>query len=256
MIVIRSVLFTAFFIIFTGISLPAMAICTMFPRPWIHWVVFQWARVLCRVLKGIVGLDFEVKGRQFIGDGPAIYAAKHQSAWDTFIYFLIFKDPSYVLKKELHRIPFWGMAADQYGAISVDRSGGASALKQMVADTKDRLQRGFSIIIFPEGTRSAPGNKLPYQPGVAAMYNAADVPVIPVAVNSGLFWGRRSMIKRPGLITLEFLPPIEPGLKRREFMQQLEITVEAATDRLIAEGVSRFPDTKANLVNADPRTDS
>lgn len=225
-----------------------MAVCTLFPRPALHAVVLFWSWTLCGVLKVIVGLEFEVRGRAHISQTPAIYAAKHQSAWDTFIYFMIFKDPSYVLKKELHRIPFWGMAANKYGAISVDRQGGASALKQLISETKDRLQRGFNIIIFPEGTRSAPGDKLPYQPGIAAMYGATDASVVPVAVNSGLFWGRRSIIKRSGKIIIEFLPPIAGGLKRREFMAKLEDDIEAATDRLVAEGISLYPETQ-NAVN-------
>ncbi len=251
MIVIRSVLFTGFFIVFTGLSLAVMATMTLVPRPGLHCVVYGWSRTLCWVLKHFIGLDFEVRGRQFICDKPAIYAAKHQSAWDTFIYFMVFKNPSYVLKKELHRIPFWGMAANKYGAISVDRSGGASALKQLISDTKDRLQRGYDVVIFPEGTRSMPGRRQPYHPGIAAMYGAADVPVIPVAVNSGLFWGRRSLIKRPGVIILEFLPPIEPGLKRREFMTQLETAVESATDRLVAEAVTKFPGTQVMVAQPD-----
>ena len=129
MLFIKSLLFTIFFILFTGGSLAVMAFLTLFPRGGLRWVVYGWSRTLCRVLRSFVGLKFEVIGREYISDEPAIYAAKHQSAWDTFIYFMIFRNPSYVLKKELHRIPFWGMAANKYGAISVDRSGGASALK-------------------------------------------------------------------------------------------------------------------------------
>jgi len=253
MLFIKSLLFTGFFILFTGLSLSVMALCTLFPRPGLHWVVLTWSRTLCWVLDVFMGLKFEVRGRQYISETPAIYAAKHQSAWDTFIYFMIFSNPSYVLKKDLHRIPFWGMAANKYGAISVDRSGGASAIKQLIADTKDRLHRGFNVIIFPEGTRSAPGSKLPYHPGVAAMYGAVDKSVIPVAVNSGLFWGRRSLIKRPGTIVVEFLTPIEPGMKRRAFMEQLETTIEVATDKLVAEGIANFPETRAVLVEQKTR---
>jgi 1-acyl-sn-glycerol-3-phosphate acyltransferase len=224
-----------------------MAVSTLFPRPLIHWVVGCWSQILVYALRVIVRLEFEVLGREFIVDGAAVYAAKHQSAWDTFIYFLIFKNPSYILKKELHKVPFWGMAANKYGAISIDRSGGSSSLKQLINDTKERLSKNYSVIIFPEGTRSAPGSKIPYHPGIAALYLATDVPVIPVAVNSGLFWGRRSFIKRPGVITIEFLPPIDRGLKRRDFMEKLEATVEDATDRLIADAILKFPETKPTL---------
>lgn len=250
MLLIRSLIFTGFFIFFTGLSLAIMAVCTLFPRPGLHWVVSNWSRTLCWVLRVFMGLEYEVRGRQYVRDVPTIYAAKHQSAWDTFIYFMIFSNPSYVLKKELHRIPFWGMAANKYGAISVDRSGGASALKQLIADTKDRLQRGFNIVIFPEGTRSAPGSRVTYHPGIAAMYGATDAVVVPVAVNSGLFWGRRSILKRPGKIIIEFLPPMEPGLKRRDFMSQLEEKIETATNRLVEEGVARYPETKASLAES------
>ena len=244
MLVIRSALFTAFFMTFTSLSLTIMAVSTLFPRPFIHWVVSCWSQTLVYALKTVVRLEFEVIGSEFIVDGAAVYAAKHQSAWDTFIYFLIFKNPSYILKKELHKIPFWGMVANKYGAISVNRSGGASSLKQLINDTKDRLSKNYSVIIFPEGTRSKPGIKIPYHPGIAALYSATDVPVIPVAVNSGLFWGRRSFIKRPGVITIEFLPPIDRGLNRRDFMEKLELTVEVATDRLVAEAILKFPETK------------
>ena len=247
MLVIRSALFNTFFITFTAFSLATMAMSTLFPRPFIHWIVGCWSQTLVCALKVLVRLEFEVVGREFIIDGAALYAAKHQSAWDTFIYFLIFKNPSYILKKELHKIPFWGMAANKYGAISIDRSGGASSLKQLIKDTKNRLLQNYSVIIFPEGTRSAPGIKLPYHPGIAALYSATDVPVIPVAVNSGLFWGRHSFIKRPGVITIEFLPPIDRGLKRRDFMEKLESTVEAATDRLVVEAILKFPETKITL---------
>ena len=247
MLVIRSALFNTFFITFTAFSLAAMAMSTLFPRPFIHWIVGCWSQTLVCALKVLVRLEFEVVGREFIIDGAALYAAKHQSAWDTFIYFLIFKNPSYILKKELHKIPFWGMAANKYGAISIDRSGGASSLKQLIKDTKNRLLQNYSVVIFPEGTRSAPGIKMPYHSGIAALYSATDVPVIPVAVNSGLFWGRHSFIKRPGVITIEFLPPIDRGLKRRDFMEKLETTVEAATDRLVAEAILKFPETKITL---------
>ena len=241
MLVIRSALFTTFFIVFTAFSLVIMGFSTLFPRPFIHWVVGCWSRTLVGALKVFVRLEFEVIGREFIVDGAALYAAKHQSAWDTFIYFLILKNPSYVLKKELHKIPFWGMAANKYGAISVDRYGAASSLKQLINDTKDRLSQNYSVIIFPEGTRSKPGIKMPYHPGIAALYSTTEAPVIPVAVNSGLFWGRRSFIKRPGVITIEFLPPIDRGLKRHDFMAKLESTLELATNRLVAEATLKFP---------------
>jgi len=224
-----------------------MACLLIFPRGAMARVVDIWAWVLSFGLKLIVGLSFEVRGRENISDGPAIYAAKHQSAWDTFVYFLILKDPSYILKKELLSIPVWGWCAQKYGAVAVDRDGGGAALKKMIADVGDRLKRGMSIVIFPEGTRTRPGDRQPYHPGIAAIYGKLDLPVIPVALNSGLFWGRRDFAKRPGVITVEFLPPIAPGQRRREFMTTLESQVEGASDLLIEEAVSKYPGLSAAL---------
>jgi len=258
MVVVRSFLFNVFFFLWTALSVLVMAMLLPFDRAAMAKVVEIWAQILSKVLKVLVGLSFEVRGVENIVNGSAIYAAKHQSAWDTFVYFLILKDPSYVLKKELLSIPVWGWAARKYGAIAVDREGGGAALKKMVADAKDRIERKMTIVIFPEGTRSQPGARLPYHPGIAAVYGKVDVPVIPVAVNSGLFWGRRSFAKRPGVIAIEFLPALEKGLRRREFMAELESVVEAASDRLIEEAVSHDPRLSVTLAKpaTDPHSDS
>ncbi len=140
-------------------------------------------------------------------------------------------------------MPVWGWHARKCGAISVDREGGAGALKQMVRDVEDRLSKDRQVIIFPEGTRAEPGTRHPYQPGIAAVYARTTAPVVPVALNSGLFWGRRSFNKKPGVITIEFLEPMPQGLDRREFMAELENRIETATEALIAEARTRFPDT-------------
>jgi len=241
MTTIRSFVFNLFFFSWTALSVVVMALLLPFPRAAMAKIVSLWANVLSAALKILVGISFVVRGRENIVQGPAIYAAKHQSAWDTFVYFLILKDPSYVLKKELLSIPVWGWAARKYGAIAVDREGGGMALKKMVADAKDRVARDMPVVIFPEGTRASPRARQPYHPGVSAFYSRIDVPVIPVALNSGLFWGRRSFVKRPGVITIEFLPAMKTGLKRREFMAILETTIETASDRLIDEAVSASP---------------
>ena len=250
MVVVRSFLFNIFFFTWTALSVVVMALLLAFHRDAMAKVVDVWARILSMALKVIVGLSFEVRGRENIIDGPAIYAAKHQSAWDTFVYFLILKNPSYVLKKELLSIPVWGWAARKYGAIAVDRDGGGAALKKMIVDAKDRIERNMSIVIFPEGTRTQPGSRQPYHPGIAAIYGKVDVPVIPVALNSGLFWGRRNFAKRPGVISVEFLPAMDKGLRRREFMSELETRVETASDRLIEEAISG--DTRLSAALAKP----
>ena len=251
MSLIRSFVFNMFFFVWTALAVLVMAVLLPFPRRAMASIVDLWAWVLNGGLKVLVGLDFEVRGRENIIDGPAIYAAKHQSAWDTYVYFLILKDPCYILKKELLSIPVWGWCAIKYGAVAVDREGGGAALKKMLKEVANRIERGFNVVIFPEGTRTPPGSRQPYHPGVAAIYGKSDVPVVPVALNSGLFWGRRSFAKRAGTITVEFLPPIEKGLRRRQFMDVLETSVETASDRLIAEAVDRDPRLKSALVIPD-----
>jgi 1-acyl-sn-glycerol-3-phosphate acyltransferase len=140
--------------------------------------------------------------------------------------------PAYVLKRELLYLPLFGLYLLRAGMIPVDRRGRASALKRMLAAAKRRREEGRDLLIFPEGTRVAPGQHQAYQPGVAALYGHLDLPVVPVALNSGLFWGRRSFNKKPGTITLEFLPAIAPGLARKVFMAELETRLEGASRRL------------------------
>lgn len=254
MAVIRSFVFNIFFFSWTALAVIVMSVLIPFPRGALAKVVDWWARALSAGLAVIVGLRFEVRGAENIVDGSAIYAAKHQSAWDTYVYFLILKDPCYVLKKELLSIPVWGWCATKYGAIAVDRDGGGAALKKMLADVFNRIERGLNVVIFPEGTRTPPGTHQNYHPGIAAMYGKADVPVVPVALNSGLFWGRRSFAKNPGVITVEFLPAMAKGLRRKQFMTDLESTIEQASDRLIEEAITKDPRLKKFLVEPNDGT--
>ena len=199
-----------------------------------------WAQCVLALLKAIVGLDGKVRGLEHLPPGASIIAMKHQSAWDTLILPVVLGDPAVVLKRELLLVPFYGWYAARAGSIAIDRKGGAAALRHMVADARRAASLGRPVVIFPEGTRTAPGQRLAYQPGVAALYQALHVPVVPAAVNSGLFWGRRSFVKRRGQITLEFLPPIMPGLPRRELMAQLETRIEEATAALESEAAAGY----------------
>ncbi len=241
MIVFRSLLFNTLFLAYHLALVPALTALLPFPRSWSQCVARLWTQGVMVGLRLVIGLDVEVRGREHLPVGPCVIVSRHQSAWDTFIYYSLLSDPNYILKKELTDIPLWGWCALKCGAISVDRSGGAQALKKMVRDTEDRLARGSQVVIFPEGTRTPPGEHQEYQPGVAAIYARTKVPVVPVALNSGLFWGRHSFEKLPGVITVEFLPPMPPGLKRREFMEELRARIEGATDKLVAEARERFP---------------
>jgi len=194
-----------------------------------------WADAILRLCAAVAGLDYEVRGRGNLPRGPAIIAMKHQSAWDTFAVAVIFDDPAIVVKQELLWIPFYGWYLSKAGMISVDRKAGAQALRRLVAAGERAAAQGRPLVIFPEGTRTAPGTHRSYQPGVAALYRQLGLPLVPVAVNSGVFWGRRSFLKRPGRITVEILPPIPPGGERREVMAELERRIETATERLVRE---------------------
>lgn len=200
-----------------------------------------WAKMALWLLRPICGISQEIRGEHYKVNGPVIYAVKHQSAWETLVFWALFPRPVYVFKKELLAVPVLGQYLWRGGHICIDRKSGGEALKQMIAEAKERLAEGRPIVIYPEGTRTAPHVKGTYQPGVAALYSQLKVPVIPVALNSGLFWGKNSTAKTPGTVLLEFLPPIPAGLKSREFLAQLETAIETATERLVKEGEATPP---------------
>jgi 1-acyl-sn-glycerol-3-phosphate acyltransferase len=232
MIVLRAVLFyLAFFgggALFLTLALPAL----LLPRRVTIAVGEIWCRFVLAALRITCGISHEVRGRERIPDTPCIIAAKHQSAWDTFTLGTVLDDAAYVIKQELLRIPVYGLLMAKAAMVPVDRAGGARALRRMVKTARQRLAEGRNIVIFPEGTRTAPGERRTYHSGVAALYGQLGVPVVPVALNSGLYWPRRSFLKRPGHIVLEVLPPILPGLPRRDFMRRLESAIEEASARL------------------------
>jgi 1-acyl-sn-glycerol-3-phosphate acyltransferase len=194
----------------------------------------MWSAVTLWLLARIVGLTHEVRGREHLPEGPAIIAMKHQSAWDTLAMPVIFDDVAVVIKRELLMVPLYGWYVQRAGAIPVDRKGGGAALKRMLGHAARAASEGRRIAIFPEGTRTAVGDRQPYHPGVAALYGQLGLPLVPVAVNSGLFWGRRSFFKKSGRIIVEILPPIPPGRQRRSVMTELETRIEDATARLVA----------------------
>jgi 1-acyl-sn-glycerol-3-phosphate acyltransferase len=200
-----------------------------------------WAQGVLVLLRAIVGLDHEIRGLDRIPPGGCIVAMKHQSTWDVLILPIVLGDPACVLKRELLFVPFYGWYAARAGSIAIDRKAGASALRRMVAVARPTAAQGRPIVIFPEGTRVAPGVRLSYQPGVAALYQALALPLVPAAVNSGYFWGRRSFVKRPGRIVLEFLEPMPPGWPRRRVMAELERRIETATVALLHEAEAAYP---------------
>ncbi|HWD56950.1 MAG TPA: lysophospholipid acyltransferase family protein [Stellaceae bacterium] len=197
-----------------------------------------WAQAVLAALKLIVGLDGEIRGREHILADGCLIAMKHQSVWDTLMLPPLLGDPAVVIKRELLFVPFYGWYASRAGSIFIDRKGGAGALRGLVAAAKQAIAAGRPVVIFPQGTRTAPGSPVaehPYQPGIAALYRELGVPLVPVAVNSGLYWGRRAFVKRPGRIIAQFLEPIPPGLPRREVMAMLETRIEMAAAALERE---------------------
>ncbi|MGB8274798.1 MAG: lysophospholipid acyltransferase family protein, partial [Alphaproteobacteria bacterium] len=167
-----------------------------------------------------------------------VLAVKHQSAFETLALPLILGDPAFVVKRELFAIPLFGWFLARLGMIAIDRKAGAAALKSIVRRAKRALATGRHVVIFPEGTRVALHAKRPYHAGVAALYAMAGAPVVPVALDSGLYWRRRGFLKRPGRVVIEFLPPIAPGLDRDAFMAELQSRIEGATKRLVAEAAA------------------
>lgn len=234
MIVVRAVAFNVAFWVVTAILAVAYLPLLAFPPYATIAGANTWIRAMLWLLRVIVGLDYRVVGASNRPAGPVLIAAKHQSAWETLALVTILRDPVFILKKELLAIPFFGWYARRAGMIGIDRKGGAAALKRMMAAARATRDVGRPIVIFPEGTRTTPGTPPRYQTGIAALYQMLDVPVVPVALNSGLFWGRRAFLKRPGTITLEMLPPIAPGLPRDAFMRRLEDAIEDASNRLAA----------------------
>lgn len=242
MILLRSALFNLAFFGWTILLLLAGLPLLLAPRRAIHAIGALWARGTLLLLRVLVGVRLEVRGA--LAPGARLVAAKHQSALDTMLFYLLAHDVAYVMKQELAAIPIYGSFARRQRMILFDRKAGASALKKLVADAAAARDEGRQIVIFPQGTRTPPGapaSAHPYQPGIAALQHALRMPTTPVALNSGLCWGRRSFVKRPGCIVVEFLPEIPAGLQRAEFMRRLEGSIEAATARLEREAGAPAP---------------
>lgn len=236
MTVLRSLAFQVAFLLWTvALGILALPVLLGTRRTAMRFGMF-WSRGVLALLRVLCGLDYQLRGRDRLPAGAVLVAMKHQSAWDAIAAPLLFDDPAVVIKRELGWVPFYGWYAVKAGSIAIDRGAGLRALRRMTARAARVKAQGRPIVIFPQGTRAAVGQQKPYLSGVAALYQQLGVPVAPVAVNSGLFWERRSFIRRPGRIVAEILPPIPSGLARGEFMARLEAAIETATDALVAEG--------------------
>ena len=198
MIFVRSLLFNVLIAVsLVAVGVPCLPILVL-SRPTAGRITRAWTRWLLWLLGHLVGLKVELRGVENIPAGPAIFAAKHQSALETFHLPLALPQADFVVKRELIMIPIAGWYLATLGTVPVDRGAGARALKALLGHARTSVARGRSILIFPEGTRTAPGTQQPYHPGIAALYSNLNLPVIPIALNTGLYWRRRSFAKRPG----------------------------------------------------------
>ena len=236
MITIRSILFNVLFYLNLVILLVAAIPTLVLPRRAILGMAKLWGRTTLWLLRVVCGIDVEWRGLEKIPPGGIVIAAKHQSIWETFALITLFSDPTFVIKRELMWIPFFGWYAWHGGMIPVDRGAGRAALSGMMEYARTALAEGRQIIIFPEGTRRAAGADPKYKFGVAHLYAEAGAPCVPIALNSGLFWPRRRFLRFPGTVRVEILDPIPPGADRNTFFTRLQDEIEAATRRLITEG--------------------
>ena len=229
---VYNVLFYLLLAFWVIVGLPTL----LMPR-WASVSIAQnWARSSIWLMRVICNIRVEYRGLEKIPDGPLIVASKHQSMWETFALLQFFDQPLFILKRELRWIPFFGWYLIKANMIGVDRSAGGRALLKMARRAGEEVRRGRQLIIFPEGTRTPVGAPPNYKTGIAQIYVDCGVNCLPVALNSGLFWPRRRLMRYPGTIIVEFLDPIAPGLSRDAFFARLQDDVETATARLVAEG--------------------
>jgi 1-acyl-sn-glycerol-3-phosphate acyltransferase len=232
---VRSLIFFIIFYVNTAVFLIVGSPLLLGPRRWAMAGLAAHAHASMWWMRMICGTRVEVRGRENLLEGPAIIASKHQSAWDTFGLIPLTRDPAMIMKKELLSLPLYGWFSRKFEMIPVRRDLGPTALRQMAREAAKRAAQGRDIVIFPEGTRRPPGAPPAYRPGIVLLYQALGIPCVPVALNSGYFWPRHSILRRPGTIVVEFLPAIPPGLARADFMALLQDRIETATARLFPQ---------------------
>ncbi|AZO81775.1 MULTISPECIES: lysophospholipid acyltransferase family protein [unclassified Bosea (in: a-proteobacteria)] len=241
MLLIRSLLFNVAFYLNLAFWLLAAMVTMVLPPRFLLRIAQLWGQSSIWLMRVIVGTRCEIVGAENIPPGGIIMAAKHQSTWETFALVTVFLNPVYILKRELTWLPFFGWCLIKLRMIPVDRGARSRALQEVTRRAKIELgQNGRQLMIFPEGTRRPAGAEPAYKYGVTHLYTELGVPCVPVALNAGLFWPRRSLIKRPGTIRVEILPAIPPGLAKMEFHTLLQEQIETASNRLLADGLAEL----------------
>jgi 1-acyl-sn-glycerol-3-phosphate acyltransferase len=225
-----NILFYLVFLFWAVVAIPTLVL----PRAALLRVANWWAQTNIFLMRVICGIKVEFRGTEKIPKGPLLVASKHQSMWETISLLQFFDAPFFVVKRELKWIPVFGLFLIKANMIAIDRSAGRRALLAMVRRAVAEVRHGRQLVIFPEGTRTAPGAPAHYKPGVGQIYLECGVTCLPVALNSGLFWPRRTFRRYPGTLVVEFLDPLPPGLPREEFVTRMRTVIEEATDRLVA----------------------
>jgi 1-acyl-sn-glycerol-3-phosphate acyltransferase len=250
-IALRSLIFHVLFYLSNAIQMIFWTpVFFVIPRDLAWRIVRLWAKSHLWLQAIVVGSRYEFRGLENIpADRPFIVASKHQSMWETYTTLLFLKDASFILKRELMRIPLFGWYTTKMNVVPVDRGKRSEALASMTRNARVQYHDNRQIIIYPEGTRTRPGAPPAYKFGIVHLYSELEATILPVAVNSGLFWPKGSFMIYPGTIVMEFLPPIEPGLSREEFAGALIERIESATSRLIADAANApdAPPTARNL---------
>lgn len=238
MLFLRSLAFNVFFYVHTIVWLFVLLPTELLPRVWLIRGVQLWAKFNRLGLQAIAGVRVELRGLENRPQGGAIYASKHQSTFETVSLLDLFGDPTFVLKKELLSIPLFGWYAKKAEQIPIDRSAGRAALQSLARRAREEMARGRQLVIYPEGTRRPAGAPPSYKPGVIHLYRDLGVPMVPVALNSGLFWPRHGFLRPPGTLVVEFLPAIPPGRDPDEAYEAMKTAIEEASDRLLREALS------------------
>lgn len=253
MLFLRSLLFNVAFYVGTAVLMVAGLPALARDRHAVLRVARRWGRFSEWLLRVVCRTRVEYRGLENIPTGGYIIAPKHQSVWETFALLRFPPDFSFILKRELLSIPLFGWYLKGAEQIAIDRSQGGPALAQVVAQSRVLLAEGRQVFIFPEGTRRPVGAEPRYKFGVAQIYAETGAPCLPIALNSGLFWPRRSFLRRPGVILVQFLEPIQPGLDRAAFFALLQSRLEQASNALIAESIAADPSLRPAIeANSGP----
>jgi 1-acyl-sn-glycerol-3-phosphate acyltransferase len=238
MIVIRSLIFNVAFVLNNIFWFIVMLPLLLLPRkPFFRYCCHPWCWSNLKLHAWICGVKMEFRGRENLPEGGFMVACKHQSAWETLALAAMVPEPRYILKRELMWVPLFGFYLMRGGQVPINRGKRTEAIAAMNKAADLAIKEGGQLLIFPEGTRRPVGAPPAYKLGVAHLYEALHTQVVPVAINAGVFWPRRTFLKYPGTIVMEFLPPIEPGMDKDAFLALVQEQIETATNRLVEQGL-------------------